>query len=643
MAETEVKTKLTLDDAAAKGLDKLKEGFEEVDEERKETQSGFAKFARDVAVVSIGSNISSMVRGIVDASTAMFTLASAAHDTEQGFAGLIAGIQGVPWKEARDDAEELYEQLTDISIALGQNRDDIIAGHSAMVTFLGGTKEAFAYANEQIEAMSLVANVTGFSVQEIGSQIGKMAAGFVATSGAMFNLLKPTGIFSDDLTKITVEWQKLTDEERLQRLEGAIQGVADNLKEAAPTFSDLATSMKEVGRTFLEEMGEPILMMVIPALEAVREQLVSGEQEFEEFARTIGRDVGRWVVDAIELMEEGFQYIRTHHEEIKEAIVSAFDHAKSVVMFILDHKEEIAMAFGAMAATPVIGAVSRGVSAVAGMATGGGAMALGTAGMATAAVAAVALGAAIGGIALAADQASKLLAETQGGMNRAEQDFDSIQRKLQEIAKSPAFKEMDMDAFKKMAGTLREFAIVTHESPVAARELAASAISAQKEASMIASMMNEAKAAIEAGVTDEETMEQMGLVGAAFIDAMESGNVGAQKYIAGMLADSEQLQLSFIWASDLTAEGFDKLASLVKEQASEFAEDLTNYRKDTFGAAKGAVPKRAPIQMNGGQTFKITQDFRDQDPDRVVAVFQADLSAAAEKRLQPRSAGPFGT
>jgi hypothetical protein len=53
-------------------------------------------------------------------------------------------------------------------------------------------------------------------------------------------------------------------------------------------------------------------------------------------------------------------------------------------------------------------------------------------------------------------------------------------------------------------------------------------------------------------------------------------------------------------------------------------------------------PPPAVMQFNGGQTFNIKQDFRDQDPDRIAVVFKRDMMRAAESRLQAHTALPHG-
>ena len=97
--------------------------------------------------------------------------------------------------------EQLHGQFTQLSIAIGQTREDIEAGHSALTSFLGGTAEAFDVAERNLTNLTTIANVTGFSVAELGGQFGKMSAGFLSTESPIFNLLRSTGIFADDITK----------------------------------------------------------------------------------------------------------------------------------------------------------------------------------------------------------------------------------------------------------------------------------------------------------------------------------------------------------------------------------------------------------------------------------------------------------
>jgi hypothetical protein len=57
---------------------------------------------------------------------------------------------------------------------------------------------------------------------------------------------------------------------------------------------------------------------------------------------------------------------------------------------------------------------------------------------------------------------------------------------------------------------------------------------------------------------------------------------------------------------------------------------------------KEATTKGAPVMDFRGSNFQIHQDFRDQDPDRIVAMMRQDLVQSANARTQSRVAIPRG-
>lgn len=656
--ETEIRAKLRLDDFASSVLDKIKQGFQEVSEQQEKTESGFLDFARQTAATALGVNFMPMIRGATNMATSFFRVANAAHDTQQGFAGLIAGMSGVPWAEARSEAERLHRTLTDISVEIGQASDDVIAGFSQMTTFLGGTTDAFQVAERNMRGIVTIANVTGVSAQELSMQFGKMASGFLSTESAVFNLFKTTGIFAKDIAKVNSEWQQLTQEERVRRLEAATAKIAGNLGQAEPTFTDLVTSMKEVGHQMLESLGEPVVKTLIPILQDLRESFMENREEIEGYARDMGRDVARWVKDASKDIEAGFEYIKTHKEEIKDAIVEAFNHAKSVVQFILDHKEELALAFGAKAASPVIGPVAKaGGKAVAGVAKAGFAGtsaifgAAGVGGIAGATVALGAFAAAIGGVTLAIDQAVKLWNETGGGLSDAERNFNAIQERFEQMAKDPALSEWsqaEMKHFEVMRENIVALAEELDKDSRAAGELADAAFEAHRSARqqvMIYDQMASTMRKLEesGGLEGLDLGPMVERFTAGFQNAIQAGDMATARYIASTLANAKGLHTAFLNSSALTAEGFQRLAEMVKDQAGDFAEQLSALSKKEAAATAGAKAAAPKISMSGGQVFKIQQDFRDQDPDRVAIVFQRDISRAAERRIAATTSSPFGT
>jgi len=681
---TEVKTKLTLDDAASKILDEIRDGFEELNESVDDVKQGTGDLVKEFVAMTAAVNFTEMVKGAYNYGTAIVTMASGVHDAEQALAGFKAGMEGMPWMVARREAEALHDEIEDLAITIGQSRDDILAGHNAIITFLGGSSEAYATAKKNIEDLTVVANVTGLSVQELGAQFGKMGAGFLSTESAVFNLLRGTGIFAENIKDVTKEWQELTQAERLERLEYATGKLADNLATAKPTMTDLLTSMQEMGKQFLETMGEPVLDELIPVFEDLRDRFMESKAELRAFARTMGREVAKWVVEAADKIKEGFEYLRTHGEEFKQHILDAMSTVKRVVDFIIANKEAIAIAFGARMAAPVVAPAAQAAKGLYQMGAGGtqiGGAAL--AGAAGGAATIAAFAAAVASFGLAVDQYVRLQSElsNERGDAGARMDFMKRFEATQKAGGVEAHRRLSAeevahfqhvsnelvkqaDAFGMTQRQMRSYTdglMAMHQKN---RELVQdfqNMVDATAKAEAITQQYTETmKKQVSEGkytqaaademikqfaAENEETYLNAAMsLGTAWNVAMNADQTGRAQFIAKLLGGATHLQDAFIASADMSAAGFSELASQMEQYSKEFAERLRNAAKaeEKIEAAAKEGPKAPKIHMSGGQTFKIQQDFRDQDPDRVAIVFQRDIARSAERRYQARTTTPFG-
>jgi polyhydroxyalkanoate synthesis regulator phasin len=654
---TEVKTKLTLDDEATRILEKIKSGFKGTDESRKEAQSGFAQFGRQLAATVIGVNFVPLMRKLSGLVTGVLDVARAADDAAQGFAGFLAGTMGKEWSVARSEAEGLHRSIVQMGVDIGQSSADISAGLKGLLTFMGGTQEAYQFGVGQLRNMTTIGNVMGMSVQQIAGGVGQMALGLVQTRSPLFGLIFATGIFGDNVRDVNKEWGKLTQAERIMKLEGAVGSIAEKLGKATPTFSDLVTSMSEAGKQFVETLGTPMLKALIPAIDSVRKELTGASGDFKDFAQDLGKDVGKWVRGAGQDIKEGFEYIRTHADEIKAAIVDGFTFAKDVVKFIIDNKEILAIAFGARLAAPVVGGAARVGAAAFRAGAGGAGMAGGAAGLTGAAGGIVGLGAfavAIGGATLAAEQFSLLMGEMKAeDVKEAEARRAALEKMSKDFTKWDA---EQAEHFRTVAESFVQGADVLNMSEEQARAFVQQLRDARITGESMVRQVEDAASRIgklrsitgdvDAGDMAERIGEQADFIVNAFQGAISSGNKAQAEYIAGMLDKSEQLRDAFVKSGDLTTEGFEKMADMLKQGAEDFRNRLVAEVSEIAwvpGAVKGAKPKAPSISMSGGQVFKIQQDFRDQDPDRIAILFRRDIAGAATRRVQARTASPFGT
>jgi hypothetical protein len=659
--ETEVRTRLTLDGAGAEAfLARIRQGFSDVDDTREETQEGFGDLAKQTIAMAAAVNFMPAVHSVIDLGKSFFEAGVAAQEADQAVAGLISSVQGLPWEQARAQAVGFGDDLDEIALRTMQDMDDVAGAFTAITEVTGATAEGLAAATRQTEQMSIVANVLHKDATGLAREFAFMGEGVLKTKGQLFQLLQPTGIFGDNTKKAAEHWAKMTDESRTQALAFGLGKVSEQLRQAEPTIGDYLTTIDNLYNMTIEKVGEPLAKSLAPALEHVIAKMKIAVPQIEKFAEEMANDVGKWVMEAVDTIEEGFKYLKDHQQEIRDAVVEAYREAKAVVQWILDHKEEIAIAFGAKAIAPAVGQVGKlggallnasatGVPGL-GLAGTGGGIAAGAATMGAFAAAVIAFAAAV-------DQWQSLMSETGGGKSEAEQDQAAREARLKQMIAAPDVQVSDTGSIKRFEELRKAYvdtALELGQNARAAGELADKAWNAHKamrdivgpveEAAKMLDMFAEARS--QGRIPDEQSLAQVDSLvqqtAASFTKALGTQATGAQQYIANLLLSSEGLRNAFLAGADLTGEGFDALAALVQDKSGEFAEQLRARSAEARGgAATQAAPK---IVMTGGQTFKIQQDFRNQDPDRVAMVFQRDLARSVTNLTQARTlTTPFGT
>lgn len=650
--DVEVKTRLRLDDLASGLLDKIRAGFRGADEAREEAQEGFGAFAKETAAHFAAIQIGPAISQVVEYGKAFFHAGVEAQAADQSIAGLIASVQGAKWSEAHDQAEALGDALDDIAVDAMRAGDEVAGAFQRMLEITGATEEGIARAKHETADLAQITRVLGGSTAQLAQEYSFAAEGAIKTKSALFQLLQPTGIFGADVKKASAYWASITEESRIKLLEYGVGQVANRLEKAEPTMGDLLTTMENIAGIAKEKFGQEIVEALMPEIEDFVRELKDGRNAIDGMAEGMGKEVGRYVREAAREVRKGFEYVRDHYAEIKQTVVAAFEHAKTVVTWILEHKEELALAFGAKAIAPAVGQVARGASALANTAaqgipalgiagTGGGAL------MAGATVAAFA--AAVAAWALAIDQWRDLMASTGGGKSEAEMDQDARKDYFDRLAAAPTVGPLSEKEIKQFEENRRVFVEMAQElghNARAAGELADKAWQAHRairtQVEPIEKVADVFRRLEETGgVGDLDVSKPVAMIDEGFTAAMKSNNVAVQQYIADILVKSKSLQGAFLQASGLTAEGFESLASLVEGASKEFADKLKQVA--SIESAKSAAKPEAPKVVFNGATINIKQDFRNQDPDRVAIVFRRDIAQAATRRYSASTGSPFGT
>jgi hypothetical protein len=650
----EVKARLTLEDAASKTIDKVKSGFGELLNSEKAAQEGMSGIKQALSTMA-GVYLPQLTRQAYEFGKGFLTAASHGYADDAAIAALSSTVQGIPWEEAIGAAGRYGDELDKLGIQNGVLNESLGNGFQRLLEINGATADGVARSRGEIAQLAVIADRTGLSLEGASQEIAFMGEGILKAKGRMAQLLQATGVFGPSLKEAAKGWAQLTEEKRMDILEKGLELASSKMEGMPRTFNSLLVSLENIGKISQEKLGEPLVDAIAPELENLIDWLDKNRDGVEEFAKSMAKDVKHWAEVGANEVKEGWQYLQTHADEIKNAVVEGFETARSVVSWILDHKEELAIAFGAKTMLPgAAGLLKPGFGVLSGVykagAAGIGADGLGAAKLVGAAGGAVALGAfalAIGGATLAVDQFSKLMDETNGGKGDNRMSFEALQERFQEMIDNPdsgVWDDRQLASFEHMRENITRLAEELGENSSAAGALADAAFNAHRAMrnqlegiDAIAQSLESLDTGSDEGIATEKA--GVDIIANVFTQAMTASDAGTQAYIANMLAKSQALQNAFLMSSDMTGAGFDALAELVKGQAEGFADKLRQKADLAGSSAKPDVPK---VQFNGGQSFKINQDFRDEDPNKVALVFTKGVLDAAEKRLQAVTGVPFG-
>lgn len=657
MSDVNVRTTLTLDDRASSALNQIKSGFKETAAAEQQAHAGASAFGNMLSTFA-AVNLMPAIHSVYNFGKSFLDAAAAGQAADNAVAALIMTAQGSSWARAYDNANALGDSLDEIAINAGVAGDQIEAGFRQLLTLTGATDAGVASAKDQIGKMATIAGVMGMDVSAVATEFGMMGEGILRTRGQLFQLLQTTGIFGDNTKKAAALWAQMTEEQRTKALATGLDQLAGSMGKAEPSLKQMVQSLDTAWEVAKEKLGEPLLRALMPELKRLVEWMKRSRDQVEEFAKAMSGDVSKAVTAAGESIREGFKWIKEHQVEIKDAIVDAWKFAKEVVTFILAHKTELALIYGAKTAAPIAGAavdVGRGVTSLA----ASGVPALGiAAGGAGAAGAAAALGAftlAVAGVGAAAWQAKKLIDE--GGLTSEDaknaaavaEMFKGMRNDQNTMLRE--WTKQEIDSFNDRRAAMIKWAQEAGMNTRQIGEVADATWAAHRAAraqveqfdKMAAVFNNLRQAGVDLSTVDMGPAVEK--LSTGFTGAINTHNEAVAVYIANVLVKNKELQAAFLNSTALTGDAMDSLANMIKGKSAE----LDELAKQLEGAAskdkaKGDKGKPAAPKVSiGSATFKIEQNFRDQDPDRVAIVFERDIARVVENRLQAITTSPFGT
>lgn len=678
--DVEVRTKLRLEDLTSAALGKVQGAFEKTDEAQRKTQGHFDEFGRTFAAQFAAVNIGPAIGQIAEFGKGLVRAGLEGQEADRRIAGMVEASQGGPWAAALDKGQRYGDMLDNIKLAAGGAGEGVENAFQKLIELGGATGKGLDSALKSTGDIATIAKNLGKPTELLSQEFGFMAEGVLRTKGQMFQLLQQTGIFGDKTKGAAAEWAKLTDAKRMELLQYGMGKVASSLGQAAPTMGDLVAKLQTMGGIASEKFGQGLVEELQPGFEALLDELMGGRGEIEKTADAMGREVGRYVREAASEVRKGFDYVKANYAELRDAVIAGFDHAKKVVGWILDHKGEIAVAFGAKAAIGgakgVLGsdAVKTGTNLVKGAAGLGTALgpaleagALGstiaklTAALGPATMGVAGLGIAVvalGGGALAAnaiieDQNAEYEAHQRAMSNVLDAALEGNVQKTENLVAAmhslkggvnslgDAIGEMD----ERVARTLASYRGIA-ESQAGIKETEAASI--QNEIAIASRGIQNAYARAstdtsKAGQAYAANLyaNQAVLLANAYNEAAKSGNTALQQLAATTLASSKGTQEAFLAAGKDVEGGFGALADMLIAAGGPFADFALKLRAKA-GTTNAPTPA-APVMNVGSMTVNIKQEFRDADADRILIAFRRDLTKAAMNRYTTATGSLFGT
>jgi hypothetical protein len=405
--------------------------------------------------------------------------------------------------------------------------------------------------------------------------------------------------------------------------------------------------MKDIRENIFEGLGIPILKAMTEPLRKIQKYFHDNAAEVEKWAIKVGTKVGEYVTDAAKMMQDAFNYLNDHADDIRAAISDAASVIRGVVEFIIAHKETLAIAFGAKMALPAAVGVAQALPAVGsalGAKTLGGSVAAGG----ITAVAAVAWFEAVDQlvqvIKLGTNASHDEMARKEALVRRASalhgvevKDYEQLREAFVQNADAIGMTTREAGKYadalweqnKPRREAVRRLGELEKMQELPAQVVRAPMAIPEKEA-----IPSPYAPGMEPVAGQGELDEWLGY----YNRAIQMHDDALAKEAASAIAGSNLLQTALMSANSNVEGGFDNLAEMVKGKSEEFAKVLHG-----MAAERAEKAKSQAVNLNfHGATFHIKQDFKDKDPERLALLLRRDIVKQIVNPTQSRFGTPFG-
>jgi hypothetical protein len=603
----EVRVRLVTDDQATISVEQLREALkgshEEAEGVRKQGEGLTASLLKAnlyTKLISGGADL--IAEGIKESWEMGEKLADAAAEAADEMNQQVRESTGLMslMDRGQHSMGEVYEYAKDV-------REELSAAGTAAGVSTASMQQMFDQviergsrsteeAKELTEQMAEVGKVIPAGMEGLAQGFNMMELGIVRARNPLVQLIASTGVLKGNAHEVAKALMAMSPAEQMEKATDAIKRQADILKKgdassiAMPTLPELRASFGNLREGFLEAVGEPLLHHVIPPLAQLRDYLLAHKEEIADFGTAVSRTLTQ-TVDMISALSQGiYSGVVKNWHHASEEFHKIFGDWMSAWDYASEHTDEIKRDFEDIGSKIVdaFSTVARYVKAAAEVAMDLNDMEHFQRPGTSRAV--------IGGTAAA--QGANLFGP------EAQKNLDDSIAKYRQLAAEAHFSSDQADKYVE--------------------GLRASFERRQEWASKVASNV------------DAQNVDQVSL---AINSAKKAQDVASESYAFDMIARSDSMTKALMTGAIQVDGGFDALYKVIEEQSPELRKKIDSFRNTLAGVG---IKGQAPSVNFYGSHFSIKQDFRDQDPDRIMQVFKRDLAREATSRRQSRTAGAFG-
>lgn len=632
----EVHAELVLDDAASATLVRVAQGFGDFGEKVGEVHGELRGMVKQAAAVAIGFQFDHGIESLKELAHEAYAAADGAMAQQKALAGILAisDKTGGSFSQLQEDAVDLHGDLEDLGIVAGVATDQVIESFGLIAERSDRTKEAIFELTGQ---MAWAGKAMPGGVEQIAAAFRDLETGIVRPRNALVMLIKQTGTVrgsAKDISKYLSALMQTGDPAQIAKAyalaEQAIGRMSDKMHDAPPSWRGTVQSLKDIRENIYEALGVPVLQALTPPLARLKGYFVENREEIERWAHVVGVQVGDWMIQAADNFKHGFEFVQAHAAEIKEALVAGGHALKDAIEFMVAHRAVLTAINVARAGASVaqgLGLIGGGAGVAAAAAVGGEATAAAATGSLALKGAMMGLTAEESAAAAAAGVLSTGLLATVGAaaaaaasIGAAGWQFSKLWGEMGEHQDEAARMEaLERAAREGNASEARRMAIMLGELS-AAQQAYVDGLVRQAEQSAAAS-------AAWARETMGGELADLDAVAQAFEKAKASGDEARQRWLLSLVEGSAKIEDGFFTLTDKGLRGAEMLEQALK--GVDFAGSNTIH--GAIAARQALAPAAAAVNLNIGH-MTVHQDFKDQDPDRVVALFRKDVASHAVSR-----------